>query len=695
MITADDIHSGPRSPGEGSPRGSGEEEDPFLTRRSVRSGTEGGHARTDTDTLVSLPVIARTGTVGSHRSMPKPGEHIIPRDVQMRLDEAAGDVPPYPSIRMVERRPSSDQESPLLPPPPLDSLGVAGRRGSHPSLGSEKSKLTDNARSIMSEKSDGTDVQEPEGAELLTARRVKVRQIQPLANVGASTSSTTQNVLGLDRLASLGRMSWFKRMSFLGAPTGSQPVARSEQEAAASDSYTRTPPRHSRNGSRSSQSRPGSFAARVSAHEPTTDSFGRRLRQDSGLGFGLTGDRPISSVSAHSAASGNTVFYDAQSRPGSSTGTRSTGGSGPNAVPPVPPVPQVHVPQPSPLSHEVRHPSGPPQSGYDHFAAENPPTYESAIAPQSRTGLQYSDVDVLDMPAPRPASPFSAASGSTRGLPPGLGGLPNPTAWRNSHASSSPTPGTRTDSTAGISIDVLEEAPPAADGGWLSLAGGFRPPDGRRTTFGVPMVVQPSDALRSERGSLHSMRSHLSPYSSRSPSGSAAASMRHTPFSSSSSSSRPSHSSHSRGPTGGSGGSLVHSHSISFDDLRPSRRRGDVGEVASPPLSAVHSTFPVGAGSPPPPHGDDYVLPVASASSATALRPIPMPARPGPVAVSGTMTSSATRDTADESLTDLSVTTTQTDPITGAVVHLPRMPWRSGAESGAWGERPLREDAMW
>ncbi|RPD54342.1 hypothetical protein L226DRAFT_575732 [Lentinus tigrinus ALCF2SS1-7] len=690
LVDPDDAHP----PGEGSPRGSGEEEDPFLTRRSVHSGTEMGQTRTDTDTLVSLPAIARS-TVSTHHSAPKPGGHIIPRDVQMRLDEEMGDAPPYPSIRMVERRPSDDQSSPLLPPPPLDSLEMGGRRAS---LGSEKSKVTDNARSIMSEKSGDTDVHEPEGAELLIARRVKVGQIQPLANPGPSTSVATPNVLGLDRLANLGRMSWFKRMSFIGAPAGSQPVAHSDEEAAASDSYTRTPPRHSRNGSSrsrpASHSRPGSFA-RVSAHDPTptTDSFGRRLRHDSGLGFGLTDERPISTVSAQSAASGNTVFYDANSRPGSSMGTRSTGGSGSSPIPPVPPVPQAHLAQPSPLSHEVRQSSASisTESSYGEEITDRPPTYETATAPQSRTGLQYSDIDVLDMPAPRPASPFSQASGS-RAMPPGLGlsmdQLPNPVAWRNSHASS----GTPTDGTSGITIDVLEEAPPAAQGGWRSLAGGLRPTDGRRTTFGVPMVVQPQDVLQSERGSLHSTRSHLSPHSSRSPSGSAPASSRHT--GSGSSSSRPTASSHSRGITMSSGASLAHSNSVSFDDHRPGRHRAEAGEIASPPLSAVFGAFPRGAASPPPPvhgHGDDVVHPAAPAYHSSAPSPIPMPS---PVAVSGTVTSTATRGTADESLTDLSVTTTQTDPITGAVVHLPRLPWRSGNER-AWGERPVREDTIW
>ncbi|TFK91263.1 hypothetical protein K466DRAFT_563033 [Polyporus arcularius HHB13444] len=683
LVDADDAQS-PRSPGEGSPRGSGEEDDPFLTRRSVHSGTDLEHARTDTDTLVSLPAIARTGTMSTHHSAPKPGGYIIPREVQMRMDEEMGDAPLYPSVRMVERRPSDDQYSPLLPPPPLDTLEPGGRRAS---LGSEKSKVTDNARSVMSEKSGDTDIHEPEGAELLTARRVRVGQPGP-------SSVATPNVLGLDRLANLGRMSWFKRMSFMGAPAGSHPVPGSEREAAASDSYTRTPPRHSRNGSHSrpsSNSRTGSFA-RISAHDPvpTTDSFGRRIRHDSGLGFGLTDDRPISTVSAQSATSGNTVFFDANSRPGSSMGTRSTAGSGATPVPPVPPVPAAHLVQPSPLSHEVRHSSGSMStaSSYGQEITDRPPTYESATAPQSRTGLEYSDIDVLDMPAPRPASPFSEAAHAP---PPGLDHLPNPTVWRNSHSSSG-TPTPATDSMSGINFDILEEAPPAARGVWLQLAGGLRPTDGRRTTFGVPMVVQPQDVLRSERGSLHSTRSHLSPYSSRSPSGSAPASSRHV--GSGSSSSRPTASSHSRGVTTSSGGSLAHSNSVSFDDHRPGRHRAEVGEVASPPLSAVFGAFPRGAASPPPlghGHGDDVILPAAPAYPSGAPSPIPVP---GPVALSGTMTSTATRGTGDESLTDLSVTTTQTDPITGAQVHLPRLPWRSGYER-PWGERPVREDTIW
>ncbi|CDO78044.1 hypothetical protein BN946_scf184724.g8 [Trametes cinnabarina] len=685
------LENGRRSPGEGSPRGSGEEEDPFLTRHSAHSvGTDMGQTRTDTDTLVSVPAAARTGTMSTHRSGPKPGGPIISREAQLRLEEEFSEAPPYSSIRVVEPSTANEQESPLIPPPPLDpdSLGATSRRlSSQPSLRSQKSKTE--ARSVISEKSlgsVGTDPQE-EGAELLTARRVKVSRLNPLADPAAGSSSTAApNVLGLDRLANLGRLSWFKRMSFLGTSTNSPPLSYADPETAATpDPYTRTPPRHSRNGSRSrpgSNSRPGSFA-RAS---PTADSFGRRP----GLGLGQSEDRPISTVSARSAASGNTMYYDAQSRPASSMGTRSSAGTGTpttgsTAIPPVPPVPQM---QPSPLSHEVQRSTPSPDGRYTSVPTDPPAYEETAPSHQHVQGDDYTEVDVLDIPAPRPASPFSAAS-SRPTFPPGLIPLPTPRVWRNSHASSSPSPAT--DSTSGIGIDVLEDEPPSADNGWRSLASSFRPNDGRRTTFGVPTVVQPLDALRSERGSLHSMRSHLSPHSSMSPAGSAPASSRHTLTGSGSS--RPSASTHSRGLTASSGGSLAHSSSISSEDRR--RRRGEVGEVASPPLSAV---FP-GRGfpsSPPPPahtHGE-YISGFPPAYPGEG--PPPMGMRSSPATVTGTMTSSGTRGTTgtDESLTDESVTTTQTDPITGAVMHFPRLPWRS-RQDHAWSDGPLYEDAPW
>ena len=182
------------------------------------------------------------------------------------------------------------------------------------------------------------------------------------------------------------------------------------------------------------------------------------------------------------------------------------------------------------------------------------------------------------------------------------------------------------------------------------------------------------------------MRSHLSPYSSRSPSGSAGASSR-------------SALSHSRGHAGSSGASLVHSNSVSFDDARAGRRHlGEAGEVGSPPLSAVFPGRGFPGASPPGTalgHRDgDEVLPPLPPAYAPRADSASVTARPSAATMTGTVTSSGTRATGEESLTDLSVTTSQTDPITGAVVHFPRVPWRSGAER-AWGERPLREDTIW
>ena len=56
----------------------------------------------------------------------------------------------------------------------------------------------------------------------------------------------------------------------------------------------------------------------------------------------------------------------------------------------------------------------------------------------------------------------------------------------------------------GVSIDVLEDAPPAADGTWRTIAGGSRPApsDARRLTFGVVsvhnslLVIQYANPLR-------------------------------------------------------------------------------------------------------------------------------------------------------------------------------------------------------
>lgn len=303
-----------------------------------------------------------------------------------------------------------------------------------------------------------------------------------------------------------------------------------------------------------------------------------------------------------------------------------------------------------------------------------PPSYEESrrATDQSPGETSSENVDVLDIPAPRPASPFTAAS-SRPDFPPGLISLPAPRVWRDSHVSGD---------SAGIQIDVLEEAPPTAQDGWRNLSGiGRAPGEDRRTTFGMPVVVHPRAALNSEQGSLHSMRSHLSPHSPLNMSGSAPASSLHTHHSSSS---RPSM--HSQGLTGSSGGSLAHSNSISEDDRRP-RRRGTVGEVSSPALSAVFSRE--GPWERPTSHLAARPMTPIRQSPSSSAGDVPNFAMPA--TVTGTVTSSGTTRT-DDTNTNSSVTTALTDPVTGAVLHFPALPWRHVPDR-SWNSRD--EEHMW
>ena len=486
----------PQSPGEGTPRDSGDETDPFLNR-SLRSGAnEMTQTQTGTDTLVSVPAAAalaagtastrRTGTTTSTTHV---GGPIMPRDellARMNEEEAA-----LQQIRLVSPTSASDEHtSPLLPPPPLGAERRTGRRMSHQETKSMRS-LASAAFSASSEKSGSVDVHEPERAELLTARRVKVGNYgQPAsaAQTQAGTSSIASGASGLERLANLPRMSWFRRMSFLPAPSRS-----GSRDPAEGDHYTRTPPRsHSRQGSRS---RPVSWALLPTSEpgSPTAESSAsRRPRPPTAFprGFGAleTGERPVSSVSAKSKASGSTVYHDARETPSSSmvdvnvtpAGTfgsnRSQPGSG---IPPVPPLPHTRTAPMSPLAEQT-----PPthlRGGYLDIPSTEPPTYEESHrdSPQSSGDRPADTVDALDLPVPRPASPFTAASGSSRSQHPP--GLPNPAVWRDSHGT---TEGTS--STSGIRIDVLEEAPPPAQDSWRTLSGAGGPaPGARRTTFGV------------------------------------------------------------------------------------------------------------------------------------------------------------------------------------------------------------------
>ncbi|OCH94869.1 hypothetical protein OBBRIDRAFT_788867 [Obba rivulosa] len=743
MVGPDDLlesgrsgrNSGERTPGEGSPRGSGEEDDPFLTRRG---GTDDmTETKSPSATLVSVPVAAAIGSVSSHRSATKVGGPIIPRDVLLRMSEEdpsfgnTSSSQRFGDVRIVQPSPPSaypggmEHESPLRPPRPLDPDGLMIGRGLRPSTrassreGASVRTKTSQNRSLPSEKSlhnvgvadpdadndgdgDGDhSFNDQESAELLTARRVKVGELgqrarpRPLSGIGSepgpSRAGAGVGALGLDRLAQLGRFSWFKRLSVAGATsgTGSRRSSR-DISTAEEDPYTPAPlRRQSRQGSNPNSpsrptSRPVSWAPLPTRNSMVDAESGGRLRHDSGVGLlTVPGERPMSTLSAKSAGSisGNTIYHT----PTSSVADVTVEGDEEQDDGITMPVPIVYggVQQRSQQSLPSANVSGPTNRAHSHFVPHrsptNPPTYDDAMSENNADGGR--EVDILDIPAPRPASPFSAASERPT-FPPGLVPLPTPRAWRDS-SSTGDVSGTGTGSgSAGIRIDVLEEEPPVAQEGWRSLATGDAQ-GSRRMTFGFPMVVQQPTALVSEQGSLHSMRSHLFPSAPMSPIGSAPASSLHTQ--SGSGSSRPSMSYHSQQPTASSAGSHDHSSAVSSEDRRHHRRRADGTEVLDPPLSAVFSRgFPAH-----PPTQSRGQSPAAAERQVSPLARAELPDT-STASGTGTVTSSGTVRTND-SVTNSSVTTAMTDPITGTVMHLPRMPWREQQER----RDQSRDDPAW
>lgn len=193
------------------------------------------------------------------------------------------------------------------------------------------------------------------------------------------------------------------------------------------------------------------------------------------------------------------------------------------------------------------------------------------------------------------------------------------------------------------------------------------------------------------------MRSHLDPYASHSPAGSAPAS--HHTLTASGSSSRPSHSSHSHDRTTSSNRSLAHSTSVSEFDRRASHRVSDVGEVglASPPLSAVFGgrSGRGSMGSPPytRPGSPSSPLrgtfpPINELSESSSRTPL--------LNNDDTLNSSRTNGTN----TNSSMTTELTDPITGVRMHFPSVPWRNPLEpeqeyswNGSRRSHPPNDDA--
>ena len=464
-----------RPAGVGSPRDSGEETDSFLRRsRSAINGS--GHAESSVRHVASLPpgaappqIVGSTGSGDSgHTSssavtdygvlLPGGGPigqayrddavfparpssemtgYIMSPSELLKIDDE--DEPSSPPRMYGVQRPSDpslpDVFAPLLPPPPLDIDRLSARR---------PSSLLEKEKSLHSLSYPASDTEDPK---VYTARRVKVKELGPRSPTEGEASddgaipgpSTWRDSLGLSSISRL-RKSWF-------------------------------------GGSSSRNTSSKSSGGRVRADDPEVNPSllsARRVRSRAGLGLTIEGERPMSSVSTKSAISGNTVFHDAVSRLGTPVSVPSraitpASARGPNfADEPVPPVPTG-----APPAYAVNDP-------YDSLG--------------SRASFPYSQgVDVLDLPVPQPASPFTASGGTsavTRSAapPPGLGGS-HVQAWRDSLSVI-----TGSSNNPSVTIDVLDAEPPAAGEGWRSMAGlrggETRPETGeQRAIFGTVSLL--------------------------------------------------------------------------------------------------------------------------------------------------------------------------------------------------------------
>ncbi|KJA25097.1 hypothetical protein HYPSUDRAFT_438748 [Hypholoma sublateritium FD-334 SS-4] len=619
-----------RVPGEGSPRHSGEEQDTFLQQSTAGGGSStagpstmglGGDAvpaiaaggigaaamtQVPSSQSATRPPVSRVpvpaATAGSHSSastgsnasgfgvlLDRPSLGVQLPSMEEREESGAGSSRPLSDIDM--RRIARESVLPdeydqyvdeeytgayaysgdSVPPRLVGTAGVTT-----PLLSGDEHMPLTSAPSLARDLGHQPSLEE--NATLLTARRVKVEDLGPRMSPNPSPASAGPSsagllgALGLGGLANLGRLSWFNkstsRHSISEPDFTIEPFLEKDLETGRQLLSPTDATRH-------------------------VDSFGNRAR-----GVGPDGIRPASGLSARSGASGATLYLDAES---SIPGTPSIAHL-PRAVTPAgagSAQAQHSVPEhawlASPLgtSGQLSGMSSPP--GY-----EQPLGASGATSPmQSPTGTSFDHTlptDILDMPAPAALNHFASisslketATGSSAGgykpapfPPPGLETV-RPIGWADSvGANASPVGPFGIDVNmeaahgAGISIDILEEAPPDAEHGWRTMsAPAFADGPNNRGTFGT--FVQGFGTIMSEQGSLHSMRSHFTP-SSRS-TGSAPASRREVNSSvGSANSARPSaHSSSQHSAYSAIAHSLVRAGSLTNDD----RRRG-----SSPALSA-------------------------------------------------------------------------------------------------------------
>ncbi|KAG6853281.1 hypothetical protein C0991_005503 [Blastosporella zonata] len=555
---------------ERSPRMSGGEADPFLAQTTPDSPTQSvdqgmtQHANAPPPAGIARVPVPTTGTQSSKGSsgqssatnhsgygvvMEHPTLNLLPSTTEeLGLQRRGHILTPHELARMNEEAVIPvEGEYPGPPPRLLDYLHPdEGWGPPNRDSGEQRPMTNKSSQNSLSAYPDAN-----EAVTLLTARRVRVEELAsrspPRLTDSLGEGSSTTGGRGFLSSLGLDRLSWFKNSdfgsrrnshnSYIPSPLNNEDVEMGKALLGPEMSELQPPPR--------------------------------------GLGL-FEGERPLSTASGRSAG---TLYHDAHSSPGTPVSARM----------PIAPLPRALTPsgsgqQQSTWASSSTVPPVPDLPTTSHSYSTSVTEVKSSTSySTSITNVNHGlpvGYDILDTPAPTAISPFASSTVTSfsslrdtateitqelevHPFPPGLAAVPQKP-WIDEGSSTIVTPPfdapmntnpflSPQDSAAGISIDILEEAPPSAREGWRSLAAeqGFLGPT-RRTTFGIP--IPPN----SDSGSLYST------HSPRSTGSDPASGRRGLSGSVSSASSRPS--AFSAAHTHSSGGhSLAHSGSVSSD----------------------------------------------------------------------------------------------------------------------------------
>ena len=410
-----DNGSDDRVPGEGSPRGSGEETDPFLRTSYSNQMSQYPSARL----VTPAPVLDATQTsmdststgASGYGTVVEPSQSRFSHLVPAPITQWGNILPPADLAHMVDmpRRhddimEEDEEEQSLLQPP---------RRLDPDHLGTSHTTPRPSIQSLVTSRS-GHSLPPPtttgsldETPELRTAQRIRVDEMDR-AEAREVPPPTTDSPSLLDRLG------WLNRRSRQGTPE--------RQES-----------------------------------RPTTPHLGPDVEAGPSSTVGLLHEpRPISGYSGASGGSGSTVFHDAQSR----------NGTPPPPLPSPPPALTTSLRSRWPVSEPMQESTS--EAPTIRVVGTSSPSHSQAddMDPFADTSSSTVVQDPLDSPAP--TSRFATSSYERVPLfPPSL-------LVSRSWMSSSRGDSDRTDSPA-ISMDIYEEAPPPVAERWRFMAGGSGP----------------------------------------------------------------------------------------------------------------------------------------------------------------------------------------------------------------------------